>query len=30
METIATNKLDTADFEQKVKKMYRDVAINPK
>lgn len=30
METIATNKLDTADLEQKVKKMYRDVAINPK
>lgn len=30
METIAPNKLDTADLEQKVKKMYRDVAINPK
>ena len=30
METIATSKLDTADLEQKVKKMYRDVALNPK
>ncbi len=30
METIATSKLDTADLEQKVKNMYRDVALNPK
>ncbi len=29
METIATSKLDTADLEQKVKNMYRDVALNP-
>jgi arsenite methyltransferase len=30
METIVTNKLNTADLEQKVKTMYRDVALNPK
>lgn len=30
METIPTNKLNTADLEQKVKNMYRDVALNPK
>jgi len=30
MKTIATSKLDTADLEQKVKSMYRDVALNPK
>ncbi|HET9430089.1 MAG TPA: hypothetical protein VFO70_02875, partial [Chitinophagaceae bacterium] len=29
MNTISTNKLDTADLEQKVKKMYRDVALHP-
>ena len=30
MEIIVTQKLDTADLEQKVKLMYRDVALNPK
>lgn len=30
MEPIATSKLDTADLEQKVKNMYKDVALNPK
>jgi len=30
MEIIVTKKLDTADLEQKVKSMYRDVALNPK
>ena len=30
MEIIVTKKLDTADLEQKVKLMYRDVALNPK
>lgn len=29
METISTKKLDAADLEQKVKKMYRDVALHP-
>ena len=29
MENIITKKVDTAELEQKVKKMYRDVAINP-
>ncbi|NJO24782.1 MAG: methyltransferase domain-containing protein [Bacteroidia bacterium] len=29
METISTRKLDTADLEQKVKHMYRDVALRP-
>ena len=29
METISTKKVDTSDLEQKVKKMYRDVALNP-
>lgn len=29
METISTKKLDTADLEQKVKKMYSDVALHP-
>ena len=29
METISTKKLDTADLEQKVKNMYRDVALHP-
>src|SRR5262245_44871880 len=30
MENIVTKKLDTVDLEQKVKLMYRDVALNPK
>jgi ubiquinone/menaquinone biosynthesis C-methylase UbiE len=30
MEIVVTKKLDTADLEQKVKLMYRDVALNPK
>ena len=30
MENITTKKLDTAELEQKVKKMYSDVALNPK
>ena len=30
METISTRKVDTADLEQKVKEMYRDVALNPR
>jgi ubiquinone/menaquinone biosynthesis C-methylase UbiE len=30
METILNNKVDVADLEQKVKKMYREVALNPK
>ena len=30
MEIIVTQKLDIADLEQKVKLMYRDVALNPK
>jgi arsenite methyltransferase len=30
METILINKVDAADLEQKVKQMYRDVALNPK
>ena len=30
METITSNRVDTADLEQKVKNMYRDVALNPK
>lgn len=30
MQTIFTKKVDTAELEQKVKKMYRDVALNPK
>jgi len=30
MDTIAANRLDTADLETKVKSMYRDVALNPK
>lgn len=30
METVPTRQLDVADLEQKVKKMYRDVALNPK
>ena len=29
METLSTKKLDTADLEQKVKNMYRDVALHP-
>jgi ubiquinone/menaquinone biosynthesis C-methylase UbiE len=29
METISSRKLDTADLEQKVKNMYRDVALHP-
>jgi len=29
MENIITKKLDTAELEQKVKKMYSDVALNP-
>lgn len=29
METISTKKVDALDLEQKVKKMYRDVALNP-
>ena len=29
METISTKMVDAADLEQKVKKMYRDVALNP-
>jgi arsenite methyltransferase len=29
METISTKKVNAKDLEQKVKKMYRDVAINP-
>ncbi|MFC0773020.1 methyltransferase domain-containing protein [Terrimonas alba] len=29
MEPIATSQLDTADLEQKVKNMYRDVALHP-
>jgi ubiquinone/menaquinone biosynthesis C-methylase UbiE len=29
METIATKKLDTSELEQKVKKMYREVALKP-
>lgn len=29
METTITKKLDTAELEQKVKKMYSDVALNP-
>ena len=29
METISTRKVNTADLEQKVKKMYQDVALNP-
>ncbi|MDX2049006.1 MAG: methyltransferase domain-containing protein [Chitinophagaceae bacterium] len=29
METISTRKLDTTDLEQKVKHMYRDVALRP-
>ena len=29
METISTKKVDAADLEQKVKKMYRDVALHP-
>lgn len=29
METTITKKVDSADLEQKVKKMYRDVAVNP-
>lgn len=29
METTQTKKVDAADLEQKVKKMYRDVALNP-
>jgi ubiquinone/menaquinone biosynthesis C-methylase UbiE len=29
METTATKKVDSADLEQKVKNMYRDVATNP-
>jgi len=29
MEAISTKRVDTADLEQKVKKMYRDVALNP-
>ena len=29
METISIKKLDTADLEQKVKDMYRDVALHP-
>ncbi|HET6543182.1 MAG TPA: hypothetical protein VFG46_21995, partial [Chryseolinea sp.] len=29
METITTNKLNAADLEQKVKKMYKEVALNP-
>ena len=30
MENTITNKVDTAELEQKVKKMYSDVALNPK
>lgn len=30
MEKTVTKKVDTAELEQKVKKMYRDVALNPK
>jgi arsenite methyltransferase len=30
METISTRKVDTADLEQKVKEMYKDVALNPR
>jgi arsenite methyltransferase len=30
METTVTKKVDTAELEQKVKKMYSDVALNPK
>ncbi|MDP9229927.1 MAG: methyltransferase domain-containing protein [Bacteroidota bacterium] len=30
METTITKKVDTAELEQKVKKMYSDVALNPK
>jgi len=30
METSITKKVDTAELEQKVKKMYSDVALNPK
>ncbi len=30
MENNSTNKVNTAELEQKVKKMYRDVALNPK
>lgn len=30
MQTIFTKKVDAAELEQKVKKMYRDVALNPK
>ena len=29
METTTINKLNAADLEQKVKKMYREVALNP-
>jgi arsenite methyltransferase len=29
METVSTKKVDVADLEQKVKKMYRDVALHP-
>lgn len=29
MQTTALNKVDVADLEQKVKKMYQDVALNP-
>jgi len=29
METISSKRLDTVDLEQKVKKMYRDVALHP-
>ena len=30
MENVSIKKLDTADLEQKVKEMYRDVALNPR
>jgi len=30
METSFIKKVDTAELEQKVKRMYRDVAVNPK
>jgi len=30
METISIRKVDTADLEQKVKEMYRDVALSPR
>ncbi len=30
METISTRKVDTTDLEQKVKEMYKDVALNPR